>query len=151
MTVAFQPYINQIQSLLDNRTVMWPAQVDPPSYLLMMGTTSWVSAHQDLITRFLTTMLQAANFNSNNQNQAIADVAKSLNNTVAYETSVWPQYHFSVSVDESLVLLMQEEARWLTSNNLTTATSVPNFLNCIYINSLKSVSPESVDIIGLGD
>jgi len=149
--VSSQPYIGQIQSLLGNQTVMWPAQVNQPSYILMMGTTSWVSTHQDLVTRFLRAMVQAANFNGDNQKQAIADVAKGLNNTVAYETTVWPQYQFSFSLDNSLVLLMQEEARWLISNNLTTATTVPNFLNYIYINSLKSVSPQSVDIIGLGD
>jgi NitT/TauT family transport system substrate-binding protein len=45
---------------------------------------------------------------------------------------------------------MQDEARWLINNNLTTATSVPNFLNYVYVDGLKSVSPESVNIIGMG-
>jgi len=149
--VTIQPYLNQIQSLLDNRTVIWSAQGSQPDYSLAIGTTSWVSSHQGLITRFLTAIVQAANFNINNQKQAISEVASSLNNTISYETSVWPQYQFSVTLDQSLILLLQEEARWLISNNLTTAASVPNFLNYIYINSLKSASPESVDIIGLGD
>ena len=149
--ITFQPYLNQIQSLLGNQTVMWSAQGNQPGYELVLSTTSWVSAHQDLVKRFLTAMVESANFNSNNQKQAIADVASSLNNTVAYETSVWPQYQYSVTLDQSLVLLLQQEARWLISNNLTTASTLPNFTNYIYTQGLEAVSPENVNIVGSGD
>jgi hypothetical protein len=45
-------------------------------------------------------------------------------------------------------LLMQDESRWLISNNLTSTTSVPNFSNYVYVNGLKSVNPGAVNIIG---
>lgn len=149
--VTFQPYINQIQSLLGNQTVMWSAQGNQPGYNLAVSTTSWAAAHPDLITRFLKALNQAANYNSNHQAEAIAEVAKNLNNSIAYESSVWPQYQYSVTLDQSLVLLLQQEARWLISNNLTTASTLPNFTNYIYITGLEAVSPENVNIAGLGD
>ena len=77
-------------------------------------------------------------------------MAKDLNYTTSYTSSVWSDYRYSVTLDQSFILLMQDEARWLINNNLTTATSVPNFLNYVYVDGLKSVSPESVNIIGMG-
>ena len=78
-------------------------------------------------------------------------MAKDLNYTRSYIASVWSDYQYSVTLDQSFILLMQDEARWLIDNNLTSVNSVPNFLSYVYVDGLKSVSPESVNIIGLGD
>jgi ABC-type nitrate/sulfonate/bicarbonate transport system substrate-binding protein len=149
--VTNPPYTNQIQSLLNNRNIVWPLQSGQFGYFESICTKNWATSHPELIVRFLKALIQAENFNINNQDQAISLLSKDLNYTKEYTTSVWPDYQYSVTLDQSFVLLMQEEARWLISNNLTTATSVPNFLNNIYANGLKAVNPESVNIIGLGD
>ena len=149
--ITFQPYINQIQSLLGNRTVMWPAQADQFGYFGAICLKNWATAHPDLIVRILKALLQAQNFNLNHPNQAIDIVAKDLNFTSSYINSVWSEYQYLVTLDQSFILLMQDESRWLLDNNLTSASSIPNFLNYVYVDGLKSVSPESVNIIGLGD
>ena len=73
---------------------------------------------------------------------------KQLNLTSSYLASIWGGYQFSVTLDQSLILLMQNEAQWLISNSLTTTTQAPNFLNYIYTNGLETVSPDSVNIAG---
>jgi ABC-type nitrate/sulfonate/bicarbonate transport system substrate-binding protein len=149
--VTFQPYTNQIQSLLRNRILLFPIQSNQFGYFEATCTRSWATAHPDLVARFLKALIQAENFNTNHKDQAISLVAKDLNYTNSYTASVWSDYQYSVTLDQSFVLLMQGEARWLIDNNLTGATSVPNFLNYIYVDGLKSASPGSVNIIGLGD
>jgi NitT/TauT family transport system substrate-binding protein len=42
---------------------------------------------------------------------------------------------------------MEDEARWMIKNNLTTEKTVPDFLKYIYIDGLKAVKPEAVNII----
>jgi NitT/TauT family transport system substrate-binding protein len=42
---------------------------------------------------------------------------------------------------------MEDEARWMISNNLTQEKQVPDFLNYIYEDGLKAVKPEAVKII----
>jgi ABC-type nitrate/sulfonate/bicarbonate transport system substrate-binding protein len=149
--ITFQPYINEIQSLLSNKTVTWPAQADQFGYFEAICPKDWAATHPDLIIRFLKSLIQAQNFNLNHQNQAKDILAKDLNYTIPYVNSVWSDYQYSVTLDQSFILLMQDEARWLIDNNLTSITSVPNFLSYVYVDGLKSVSPESVNIIGLGD
>jgi NitT/TauT family transport system substrate-binding protein len=146
--ITFQPYINQIQGLLGNRIVMWPAQADQFGYFEAICTKNWAVMHPDLIVRFLKALVQAESFNVNNENQAIALVAKDLNYTNAYTASVWPDYQYSVTLDQTFILLMQDESRWLISNNLTSGTFVPNFSDYVYVNGLKSFDPSAVNIIG---
>jgi NitT/TauT family transport system substrate-binding protein len=42
---------------------------------------------------------------------------------------------------------MEDEARWMINNNLTTEKTVPDFLDYIYIDGLESIKPGSVNII----
>ena len=146
--ITFQPYINQIESLLDNKIVMWAAQADQFGYFEATCMRSWAAQHPDLIVRFLKALVQAENFNINHKEQSIAIVAKALNYTNSYTASVWPEYQYSVTLDQTFILLLQDESRWLISNNLTNATTIPNFTNYVYENALKSVNPGAVNIIG---
>jgi NitT/TauT family transport system substrate-binding protein len=146
--ITFQPYIGQIENLIGNETVMWPAQSNQLLYLDAICTSSWAAAHPDLVVRFLKSLVQAQNFVTNNQNQAMAIVENNLNESSSYLSSVWPDYQFTVTLDQSQILAMQNEAQWLINNNLTNATTTPNFLNYVYLDGLKSVNPGAENIIG---
>ncbi|MGA2682078.1 MAG: NrtA/SsuA/CpmA family ABC transporter substrate-binding protein [Candidatus Bathyarchaeia archaeon] len=145
--VTYQPIINQIKSLLSNNTIVWPAQANQFGYWDAACTTSWAKAHSDLIVRFLKALIPAENFITNHQSQSIAIVTKALNYSSSYLPTVWPNYQFSVTLDQSQILAMQDESRWLISNNLTNTNSVPNFLTYVYVNGLESVKPDAVNII----
>jgi hypothetical protein len=42
---------------------------------------------------------------------------------------------------------MEDEARWMMGNDLTAEKSVPNFKEYIYLDGLKAVKPDAVDIV----
>ncbi len=92
--MTFQPYINQIQSLIPNKTVVWPAQAEQFGYFEAICSRNWAATHPDLIVRFLKALIQAENFNADHKDQAISIVAKDLNYTNAYTTSVWSDYEY---------------------------------------------------------
>jgi ABC-type nitrate/sulfonate/bicarbonate transport system substrate-binding protein len=146
--VAFQPYLNEIESLIGNETMMWPIQSGQLAYIDAIGTRDWVQEHPELIERFLRSMVQAEDFALRHQDEAIATVAKTLNFSVAYLQTVWSDYQFSVTLDQSQVLAMQDEAQWLITNQLTNASTSPNITDFIYVDGLKSVKPQSVNVIG---
>jgi ABC-type nitrate/sulfonate/bicarbonate transport system substrate-binding protein len=146
--VTYQPLINQIESRIGNNIVIWPAQADQLGYFNAVCTTSWATAHLESIVRFLKVLVQAENFILNHQNQAIATVTKALNYSSTYLPTVWSNYRFSVTLDQSQISAMQDEAQWLISNNLTNATAIPNFSDYMYVDGLKSVDPGAVNIIG---
>ena len=145
--VVSQNYISQVQSALPNNTVVWQVQGDQLAYALIYGQTSWITQNSDLVNRFLKSLEQAQNYVIQNPTSAKAILQTHFNYTAAYLAQDWPNHQFSLSLDDSLILAMEEEARWAISNNLVSGTTVPNFVNYIYTNGLESVDPGSVDII----
>jgi NitT/TauT family transport system substrate-binding protein len=60
---------------------------------------------------------------------------------------IWSQQQSSVTLDQSLIAAMEDEARWMIKNGLTTEKAVPDFTNYLYLDGLKAVKPEAVSII----
>jgi NitT/TauT family transport system substrate-binding protein len=145
--IAWQPNINAIETMLGDKIVMWPAQANQPYYVGAISTNSWTAMHPELIIRFLNALVRAETFSLNNKDKAIAIVAGTLGYDSSYAATVWREIQFSVSIEQSEVLAMEDETRWLINNNLTNATAVPNFLNYVYVDGLETVKPNSVNII----
>jgi NitT/TauT family transport system substrate-binding protein len=73
-------------------------------------------------------------------------VQKRLQYDDDYMNLVWPQISLSLSLDYSLLTAMEDEARWMIANSLTSQTQVLDFTRYMYIDGLKSVKPETVNI-----
>jgi NitT/TauT family transport system substrate-binding protein len=53
----------------------------------------------------------------------------------------------SVLLDQVLVVAMEDQARWIIKNNLTTERETPSFVNYIYVDGLQAVKTEAVNSI----
>ena len=65
----------------------------------------------------------------------------------AYMDLLWQRYQFGLSLNQPLMIAMEDEARWLIKNNLTPEKQVPDFLKNIREDTLKKLKPEGVNII----
>ena len=142
-----QPYANAVKDRLGANAVVWSAQSGQPLYALAIATDAWIANNPRLLRTFLTSLAQAEQYLFRNPAEARAIVQKRLGLEVSYMDSVWLQNQFSLSLDESLILAMEEEARWMIKNNLTGERQVPNFLDHIHEGGLKVTKPEAVNII----
>ncbi len=146
--VVSQPYSYDIAQQLGSNGIQWPAQNGQSAFDNMVAGNSWITANPKLVVEFLKALNQAEEFIANNPAIAKATQQSLLNNTDdAFLDQSWPLQQFSLSLDESMIAAMEDEARWMIANNLTTQTQVPNFLNYIYLDGLKAIEPESINII----
>jgi NitT/TauT family transport system substrate-binding protein len=146
-----QPYANSAKEGLGLNAVVWSLHSNQQLYAQAISRREWISANPDLCVRFLRALLKAEEFAINNPTEAKIIVKQQLNFSDAYIETVWGQNQFSLSLDQSIILAMESEARWLISSNLTNQTAVPNFRDFVYISGLNSVKPQSVNIIGGGN
>jgi ABC-type nitrate/sulfonate/bicarbonate transport system substrate-binding protein len=142
-----QPYVSQITGSMGDAVISWPAQSGQLVYGVAVARRDWAAHNPDLAQRYLRSIGMAADYIATNPAESQAIVQKRLNLSDAYMTSVWPENHFSLTLDQSLVLAMEDEARWMIKNNMTNATVVPDFRNYIYPDTLDAVKPGSVNII----
>lgn len=145
--IAWEPYVSEIEEALGGTVLKWEAQEDQLTYFDLHCTVEWVKTNPELIARFLKSLSQAESYLINNPDQAKNIIQAKLGYSREYVDKVWPAHKFGLSLDQSLVLAMQDESRWLINSRLTNVTSVPIFMNYIYTDGLNSVKPESVTII----
>jgi ABC-type nitrate/sulfonate/bicarbonate transport system substrate-binding protein len=145
---AWQPYINRITEQMGNEVVIWNVQEGQPSYTLVMCTEKWIGENPELAKRFLKALVKAEAYIADNPLSAKSIIQQKLNYEESYMSSVWPDYDFSITLDQALILTMEDEVRWVMSKKLSTETTMPNFLDTIHTRSLKEVKPKAVGIIG---
>ena len=146
--VTAQPDANTVKERLGANGVFWSAQSGQFLHGLIVSTDEWVTNHPEQGTRFLKSLAQAEDYAARNPAGAKAIVQKGLNLNAGYMDTVWSQNQFSLSLEQSLIIAMEDEARWMINNNMTTEKTVPNFLDYIYADGLKSIKPGAVRISG---
>lgn len=142
-----QPYANAARDRLGDNAVVWSAQSNQPLYTQAISTDEWIQQHPELVSRFLKSLAGAEEYIVTYPAESKAIVQKKLNLGAGYMDTVWQQNQFTLSLDLSLILAMEDEARWMIKNNLTAERQVPNFLNYIQEDELKAIKPEAVNII----
>lgn len=145
--VYYEPYAHAVKERLGSNGISWPAQSSQPTYGMVVCREDWIARHAKRVSRFLRALVQAEEYVIHHPAEAKAIVQKTLHHDDAYMATIWPQHQFSLSLDQSLILAMKDEARWMISNNLTQEKQIPDFINFIYVDGLKAVKPEAVKII----
>lgn len=143
---AWQPYINQIQNQVGG-IVTWQLNSAQQAFGILICNNGWLSQHADVAERFLRALDEAQDYILNNPARAKVIVQNQLNYTSSYIDGVWPLHDFSLSLDQSLVIAMQDEAQWMINNQFTNQTQIPNFTNYIYTRGLIAVDPQSVTLV----
>ena len=145
--VAWQPNVIAIKDRLGGDLVIWDVQSGQPMYCILLTTEKWAAENPDLMKRFMKSLLQAEDYLIQNGGQARAIVQKRLGYDDRYIRTIWPEHRFSVRLDQSLILAMEDQARWMTENRLTAEREAPNFTDYIDEGCLKALNPEEVSII----
>lgn len=142
----FQPYAYVIQVRMGDNGASWPTQGGQLVYAVVAGRQEWVSEHPGTIIKFLKSLSEAEVYANSHPKEAERIVQKRLNLSDSYLASAWPEHRFSLSLDQSLLVAMNDEARWAINNNLTAEKTVPDFRSYISTEELTRVRPEAVNI-----
>ncbi len=145
--ITWEPYTSQIRAEMADEIVALPIQSNQPGYGTIVCRNDWIRDHPEIVNRFLKSLAQAEVYLISNPDAAKAILQKQLNYDDAFTETIWAENQISLSLDQSLILAMEDEARWMIKNNLTTERQVPNFLDYIHEDGLKAVKPEAVNII----
>ena len=145
--VTWEPWVNQIEQHMGAEVVTRATQSAQYAYWNLVSTTDWTDNHANAIGRLLKSLDQAEEYVASHQDKAKAIVKKWMNFEDAYMETIWPRYQFSLSIDQSLITAMEDEARWMIDNGLTSEKQVPDFLDYIHEDELKALKPDAVNII----
>jgi NitT/TauT family transport system substrate-binding protein len=103
--------------------------------------------HPELIIRFLKSLDEAAKYAVDHPVESKAILKKRMGVDDAYIAQFWSNSRNSLSLDQSLVIAMEDESRWMIKNNLTAEKTMPDYTDYLYLKGLEEVKPEAVSII----
>ncbi len=145
--IIWQPYAYTIEDQLGSNAIVWSPQSNQALYIVEVANNNWIKENPAIVSRFVKSLAQAETYYFNNPSETEDMIQQGLNYTDGYMSAVWPNQQISLSLDQSLIISMDDEARWMINNKLTDATVIPNFLNNFYLDGLIGIKPDSVTII----
>ncbi len=113
----------------------------------VIATEEFIRKNPAKVDKVLRAFVKAEGFVKKNPAESQAIVAEFCGIEKAVIKEMWDLEDFSVTLDQSLVLALEDEAAWAIKNGFIEKMNIPNFLNYIYIDGLKLVNPNAVRIL----
>lgn len=143
--VTFEPHVYNLQKTLGNEAVNWSAQGNERTRALLYTTEDYATAHPDVVNRYVAALLSAENYLQQDDQGARTILASSMHYDPAYVNYLWPKITFSLSLDQDMLLAMEDEARFL--NPSAGQQAIPNFLKYIDFTPMEQQKADAVTII----
>jgi NitT/TauT family transport system substrate-binding protein len=145
--VTYQPHVDEIQARLGSEVTTWPVQNDQLAYGILASDADWLDRNPETVESLLRALADAEAYLLAHPQEARIIVQNRLNLDSQYLAGTWPLHQFCLSLDLSLIMAMNDEARWMIENGLTTETAIPDLKGFVYLEGLEAVKPEAVDIV----
>ena len=145
--VIWEPHAGRAQKLLGEKAIRLPTLEMYRTTFNFVVMKEFAEDHPEALVRFLEGISQATTFIGDHRQEAQAIVARRLGVGKQAVTAVWDAFVFGMSLDQSLLVTLEQEARWAIRNGFTDKVEVPNFLDFMYLEAMEKVKPEAVSII----
>lgn len=145
--IIWEPNVYTIEQQLGKNSTTFPAQSGQPFYWLTYTRLDVIRNRPDVLARYFRALDETGLYMYQNEDEAKAIIKNRVNLPEDYVDSLWKKNQYILSLDQSLIIAMEDESRWMISNNLTDKKVVPNYLDYISTEPLRTVSPVSVNLM----
>jgi len=142
-----EPYLSKAKALLKENIILFE---EPGLYLKtynLVAFNTFIKERPEAVKSIVKALMKSEEFVKKYPEHAQRIVSNKTEVMKSEVTRLWPDLRHEVSLEQSLLTSLENEARWAIRNKLTYRKKVPNYLNFIYPNALEAVKPEGVTII----
>lgn len=145
--MVWDPVTYDIIKQLGGRIINWPGQSNQKFYNVLVSTDKFIQSNSSALEKLFRALSQAEIFIKNNRDESLDIIAKQISLDKSVFKADWLNSDYELSFDQSLLIAMEDEARWIIKNKLTEHTRLPNFLNYCCVEPLAKVNPKAVKVI----
>jgi len=142
--LIWAPLSQEIIKKVGHNAIAWPAQGGQNVYRLLMAREEYIKSKPAVLEKLLRALAQAADYLKQQPEAGRAIIAQRLKESIP---DLQPD-KFSINLepflDQGLLLVMEDQARWMIQNRLTEQTKVPNYLDYLHAETLLKVDPKAV-------
>lgn len=139
-----EPYISRARELLGDKTVVFSEPGLYQQVEIIVVRQSFMKANPEITRRYLMALLQAEAFAVSRPHDAMRITAEYLETDVNMIAAVWPTFQLRIKLDQSLLSLLESEARWMIDEGITVQTEIPAYADMMALDVLRSIKPADV-------
>src|SRR2546428_1946306 len=144
---TWEPYLGSLRTQLGANGMIFYSEGIYELPFNIAGTRDYVVSHPETIKKLLRALVRAERFCRDEPDAAHKIIAGAINVSLEDMVELWPTFEFNVTLDQSLLLTLEDETRWAIKNQLTDRTDIPNYLDHVYLDALEAVTPAAVTVI----
>jgi NitT/TauT family transport system substrate-binding protein len=144
---VWSPLDERAKERLGPDSVSWSLQYGQDYYQVLLCKSELPKKRPQAIQRLLTAVSLSENFVASNQAESKRIIAQRQGESPEIIDKMWPNHNFSLSLDQQMLLAMEDATRWRILKDRISNTKPPNFLEFMYLDGLRAVKPEAISII----
>ena len=113
----------------------------------VVATQQFIRDNPGKVNKMLRALVRAEEFVTKNPREAQQNVADFSGIERELLRDIWADARFEVTLNQTLVLALEDESRWAIKKGLTRTEEVPNYLDFIYFDGLNAIKPTAVSIL----
>lgn len=143
---VFPPYSNRIRKQLGPRAEVLP---DLASFTVfsLVASAAFAERRAAVATRVLRALLRAEQRIHRDRRAAMAAVARATGMDPGELGETWEELVIGVELDQSLLVLLEQQARWLARSGRTPRGAAPDLRLVLDPRPLRAVSPSNVHLM----
>lgn len=144
---TWEPHVSAVRKYLGANAKVFPDDGIYDSTYNLAAMRDFVSRRGDVVKRVLRAMGRAERLLADDPALAAKILGQALEKSPEEAKGMLEQTRFALSLDQNLLVLMEDQARWAVKNGVAQAKTPPNFLNAVHADELAEISPRSVTVI----
>lgn len=144
---TWEPYASDARQRLGTNATMFSSEGIYESTFNLAATRDFVSKRGEVVKKILRAMVRAEQLMASDPTATEKIAAQALKKPPEEARQLLGKNRFALSLEQNLLVIMEDEARWAVKNKVVEAKGMPNFLNAVYIDGLAAVKPRSVTVI----
>ena len=144
----YPPFTDQAKSQLGPELLSWPVQIHQDYYFVLVARSGSLREKPHVVGSLLRALLEAETVPPRSTPPSPAASSDRRSGCPPQEVADrWADLGVRVSLDEDLLTLMEDEARWIVSHGLADAEDLPNCFELVHFEPLERLKPEAVGVI----
>jgi ABC-type nitrate/sulfonate/bicarbonate transport system substrate-binding protein len=144
---VWEPFGFDSMTGLGDRSVLLPHDRIYRETFNLVVSRDFAEKNKAVLEKTLRALQKALGYIHEHREDAQSIIAAELDQDAAFIRLIWDDFDFGLQLDQSLLMTMEDQAKWAIKAGLVHGTDVPNFLKFIVADSLKKVSPAEVTLI----
>jgi sulfonate transport system substrate-binding protein len=144
---TWNPLLTELQEALGEKARTFYAEKLYTEMFCLVAGQDFVAHHPGAVRKVLRALIKAEVFAKEHPEESRRLVADFVKVDQPVIDKIWDLYGLQVTLDQALLVNLEDQSRWAVERRLTPRSDIPDYLDFIYIDGLSGVKSQAVRIL----